>query len=273
MSTSQSVANRLAYLTLLGDTMTFGVSVKPRGSLIREQMDAQIRLNPQYPFQSFEARKYDIEYFKAEMRWKLGASKYDDTIKAHAQMWESVQNPDGTFNSNYGQFWFGQQMGFWKVVQELIRDKDSRRAVIPMLNDSHMSPETRDIVCTESVSFHIRNNVLHMTVHMRSSDQIFGLGTDVPTFSVLMMLVYGMLKESYAYLKLGQMYITAASSHIYERHFQMVKKIVQEPIEMWQVQNLPEASGSVETLAIISSRGVANPRVPKCFLLYWFIYG
>ena len=267
--------NAVEFRTLMDNTMRFGEQVRPRGQLIRETMDAQIRLDPTYPFQGFKARKYDLQYFKAEMRWKLGASKYDDTIRAHAKMWDSVQNPDGTFNSNYGQFWFGQQMGFWKVVQELVRDKDSRRATIPMLNDSHLSPETRDTVCTEAVTFHIRNETLYMTVHMRSSDQIFGLGTDVPTFSVLFMLVYGMLKVMYPKLDIGWIYITASSSHIYERHFKMVSEIIQEPMSEYQIIELPKPSSPEEVLMIISDRGNPTTRVWETnrWPLYNFIYG
>lgn len=264
--------NIAAFSNMFAMTMTTGQEISPRGSLIKEIRDLQITLNPHYPFQGFKARKYNVDYFKQEMLWKLGASKYDDSIKKHAKMWESVQNPDGTFNSNYGQFWFGQQMGLWKVVTELIRDRGSRRATIPMLNDSHLSPETRDTVCTEAVTFHIRNHALYMSVHMRSSDQIFGLGTDVPTFSVLFMLVLGLLREYYAGLTLGNITITAASSHIYERHFGMVENILAEPMSEYEGIRLPEPSGSGETLAIIAHRGVAQ-HVPSHWHLYRFIYG
>lgn len=265
--------NFVNYTALFTNTMTEGRLTSPRGMLIREHLDAQIELSPVWPFQDFKDRKYDIEYFKHEMRWKLGASKYDESIKAHAKMWESVQNPDGTFNSNYGQFWFGQQMGFWKVVQELTKDKNSRRATIPMLSDAHLSPETIDTVCTEAVTFHIRDHHLYMSVHMRSSDQIFGLGTDVPTFSVLFMLVLGMLREVYPGLGVGTIKLTAASSHIYERHFAMVNRIIEN--SNWPdygETRLPEPSGSGEVLAIIGHRGKVQ-QVPSHWHLYRFIYG
>lgn len=264
--------NNRTMVQLFVDTMTHGTSVKPRGSEILELLDAQVVLSPVYPFQDFKARKYNLDYFKQEMRWKLGASKYDDSIKAHAKMWESVQNPDGTFNSNYGQFWFGQQMGLMKAVMELVRDKDSRRASIPMLTDAHLSPETKDTVCTEAVTFHIRKDRLHMSVHMRSSDQIFGLGTDVPTFSVLMMLALGLLRATYPELQLGMIRLTAASSHIYDRHFQMVRNILEESFLNYGATKLPEPSSFAEAQAIIAHRGVIQPLMPRSWDLYWFIY-
>ena len=64
-----------------------------------------------------------------------------------------------------------------------------------------------------------------MSVHMRSSDQIFGLGTDMPTFAFLQRLLHGMLRSVYPDLALGSLAIVAMSSHIYERHFDMVNLI------------------------------------------------
>lgn len=258
-------------LALMKDTMNNGYITFPRGMEIREKLDAQLTVNPKYPFQTFGARKYNIDYFKKEMRWKLGASKMDDSIKEHAKMWESVQNPDGSFNSNYGQYWFGQQMGLMKVVFELIRDRHSRRAVIPMLRDDHMSPETKDTVCTESISFVIRDGYLHCSVHMRSSDQIFGLGTDIPTFSVLHMLVHALIQDTYSDVLLGNLTITAASSHIYKRHFQMVEQILEDGMSTYVPFCLPSPTTAAEAMAIIAHRGIARP-VQANWHLYKFIY-
>lgn len=238
--------------------MTHGRVVEPRGYLIKELLDAQIEIHPAYPFQGFVNRKYNVDYFINEMRWKLGASKYDETIKRHAKMWESVQNPDGTFNSNYGQYWFGQQMGLMKAVMELIRDGDSRRASIPMLQDDHLSPETVDTVCTESITFLIRENKLFTSVHMRSSDQIFGLGTDIPTFSVLAMMALGLLRSVYPTLQLGTVKITAASSHIYERHWGMVEKILDESASEYEATRLPEPASAGEVMYMIANRGAVS---------------
>lgn len=265
-------ANRIQYTKLFSDTMVLGRIVSPRGQRIRELLDAQIELSPLFPFQDFTDRKYNYSYFIQEMKWKLGASKYDESIKEHAKMWDSVQNPDGTFNSNYGQYWFGQQMGLMKAVLELIRDKDSRRAVIPMLTDDHLSPETKDTVCTEAITLHIRDSTLYMSVHMRSSDQIFGLGTDVPTFSVLYMLALGLLRSVYPGLEVGKIKITAASSHIYERHWGMVEKILDSGPDKYVPMRLPEPYSPGEVMEIIAYRGQKISNQAPSTPLFNFIY-
>lgn len=246
--------NGRSFWSMFDRTMTEGVEIKPRDLLIKEIEDLQLTVHPTYPFMTFNSRKYDVDYFKKEMVWKLTANKYDDSIKKHAKMWESVQNPDGTFNSNYGQYWFGEQNGFWWVIQELTRDPDSRRAIIPMLSKEHLKPETIDTVCTESIGFRIRNKRLNMSIHMRSSDQVFGLGTDIPTFAFLYRLVLGMLRINDPDLEVGKMILTAMSSHIYERHFRMVTDILSDGVDNLEIISMPFCTGS-ESLRIVASRG------------------
>lgn len=246
------------YLNMFKVIMDDGNLVSPRGSLIKEICDLQLNIDPAYPFMTFEDRKYPLKYFKREMRWKLGANKYDETIKRYATMWDRVQNPDRTFNSNYGQYWFGEQGGFWSVVTELVRDPDSRRAVIPMLNASHMTPETIDTVCTEAVGFRIRNHTLFMSVHMRSSDVIFGLGTDIPTFAFLYRLVFAFLADQKLVSGVGMITITAMSSHIYSRHFEMVEKIIAGDAEKYEPVTMPFCKNSQEAMRLIAYRGAPD---------------
>lgn len=259
------------YLDHLQRIMEDGDTLSPRGSEIREIRDQQLLVDVAYPFMTFEQRKYDVGYFKQEMLWKLTANPYNESIKNHAKMWESIQNPDRTFNSNYGQYWFGTQGGIWSVVTELIRDPDSRRAVIPMLSKDHMRPETIDTVCTESVGFHIRNGILHMSVHMRSSDAVFGLGTDIPTFACLYRLVYGLIRPIIDVFP-GTMTITAMSSHIYSRHYAMVDRILEDGLDGFVVTTMPFC-GSDEAMYIIAKRGSFPALWPREFDLVGFLVG
>jgi len=221
--------NYNVWLAMLSECMYNGFETAPRGQRIRELEDYKLTIDPMYPFMNFKHRNLKIEYFKKEMLWKLTGDPFNHAIMEHAKMWESVQNNDGSFNSNYGQYWFGEQMGLFVAFNELVKDLYSRRAVIPMLRASHIGPQVNDTVCTETVGFRIRDGKLNMSVHMRSSDQIFGLGTDIPTFAFLQRLLFGMLRSVYPELSIGNMTIVAMSSHIYERHFEMVTKILKEP--------------------------------------------
>jgi len=246
------------YLSLLNNIMTNGTQVKPRGMDIMELEDAQVVINPMSPFLVYKSRNYPISYFKKEMRWKLTANKYDTSIQNEAKIWKDVINPDGTYNSNYGQYWFGEQQGFWGVVTELMRDNDSRRAVIPMLNASHLAPHVKDTVCTECIGFRLREAngcpTLNMSVHMRSSDVIYGLGTDIPTFAFLYRLVLAFMMDYLTVCGVGTITITSMSSHIYSTHYNLVKEMLDIGLDGYNYISMPTCD-NLEAMRIIASRG------------------
>lgn len=244
-------ATKNALVELFKKTMSEGDIVTPRGEEVRELRNTIITIDPHFPFQAWDRRKYSFKYFQKEAQWFLSGNKYDDSILEYAKMWAFVQNPDKTFNSNYGQYWFGEQQGLMKAVFQLLKDRDTRKAVIPMLNDSHTSPYTIDTVCTESITFHIRKQRLYMSVHMRSSDQIFGLGSDLPMFAMLQHIAVGLLRSKYSGLCAGDLTVVAASSHIYERHYEMIEDIIKDPDYDFKEILLNSAAGPAEALNIL----------------------
>ncbi len=264
----------LRYLQFLHNIFANGTTVSPRGLEIKEVEDTILTVDPRFPFMTFKARAYNVDYFKKEMCWKLTADRYNDSIKQHAKMWSEVQNPDGSFNSNYGQYWWGPQQGMKHVVDELIRDPMSRRAVIPMLNVSHLASNVRDTVCTECIGFRLRPYVsptlglmpavvsqlneplvLNMSVHMRSSDVIFGLGTDIPTFAFLYRMVFGVLTQVINHpIHIGSITISAMSSHIYSRHYDMVGRILSDGVRGYRAELMPWIDGP-DAMVLASSRG------------------
>jgi len=268
-----SDSTTLNYRALLFDILREGRTISPRGLEVKELEEAQFIVDPYHPFLKFEDRDYDVNYFKKEMRWKLGANKYDTSIQKHAKLWKDMINPDGTYNSNYGQYWFGDQGGIWSVITELIRDPDSRKAVIPMLNMEHMSPHVVDTVCTECVGFRLRKLCegsdylsLNMSVHMRSSDVIYGLSTDLPTFAFLYRLVHAILNGTSDYgISFDKIIMTCMSSHLYAKHYDLAEKIL---VSNYIDVKMPECSCH-DAIKIIASRGRENVLMKSGELGVW----
>lgn len=252
------IINAQAFRHMFEATIKVGQELTARGSVFKELEGFQLNVHSMYPFMAFPSRKYKVDYFKKEMIWKLTGDPFNDTIKQHAKMWESVQNTDGSFNSNYGQYWFGEQLGLHKAFNELIVDKSTRRAVIPMLSTKHIGHGVNDTVCTGHITFHIRNeNVLNVLVSMRSSDQIFGLGTDIPTFATIHRMLLAMLQTVYPDLILGKIMITADSSHIYDRHYNMVQTILSQSEDLEEVE-MP-LMNSAEAFKLAACKGKVDP--------------
>lgn len=227
----------------------FGKLVAPRGQKVLEIENYSFTLPPYVRFASFEARKLKLDYIKKEFLWYLKGDRYDLSITEQASMWKTLINKDDSINSNYGQYIFYPFAGsnqFDKAIKFLSDDKDSRRASVMILGRDHILSDTNDLPCTYGMNFRIRDDKLNMSVMMRSMDAIFGMCNDIPTFSFTHEMVYMYLKDTYPNLELGTYYHNVNSAHVYERHFEMLDKIVDSsdiiPIDCPKMSNSTEAS-------------------------------
>jgi len=202
-----------------------GRRCSPRGLEIIEIENFNYTLSPYSRFCNFEKRKLNLGYIKKEFLWYLKGDMYDTSITEHAKMWGNLVNDRGVINSNYGQYIFANR-AFYRCANELIKDKDSRRGSITILNNSHLEEEqVKDLPCTYYINFRIRDNKLNMSVGMRSQDAVFGMGNDAPCFSFIHEMMFVYLKDTYKELEYGEYYHSANSFHIYERHFQLLKDL------------------------------------------------
>lgn len=236
-------AHKNTFLKIFKDVKQ-GNLVSPRGQLIIELEDYTYTLPPYVRFQSFKTRKLSLNYVKREFLWYLRGNKFDLSICDHAKMWGTLVNEDGSINSNYGQYIFGDINQFDNVVKILSEDKDSRRASIVILNKDHLLSDTKDVPCTYALNFRIRNDHLHMSVMMRSQDAIFGMGNDGPTFSFIHEMMFNALKTKYPELNYGRYHHSANSFHVYSRHFEMLDKIISG--DEYQMISCPRINGPEE---------------------------
>jgi thymidylate synthase len=112
------------------------------------------------------------------------------------------------------------------VIKELSADKDSRRAIITILQPYHTNKsKIIDCPCTQSLNFRIRNNRLNMTVKMRSQDAYFGMASDVPIFSFIHEMIYIKLKNTYKDLLYGDYYHSVDSFHLYKNRYEFLNDL------------------------------------------------
>jgi thymidylate synthase len=189
-----------------------------------------------------------LPYIKEELKWYLKGNIYDLSICEKAKIWADCVT-DGKLNSNYGKYLF-KDGGVDYVVETLLLDHSSRRAVIPILSAGHLQVESRDIPCTVSIGFKIRNSHLYCTVHMRSQDAVFGLGNDVPFFSIVQEMVLAYLQPAYPWLLLGPLTVFVESLHVYDRHFEMLDRLVTEQPEEFVTIPRLEAEAEVDGLRV-----------------------
>ena len=211
-----------------------GEEVSPRGQRTKEILNYQYTLEPYDRFASFPSRKISLPYVKEELKWYLRGDITDLSICKHAKIWEQCIT-DGHLHSNYGYYLFTQK-GLEYVVNCLRKDTDSRRAVVPILGHQHLFLSNNDVPCTVSLGFRIREGNVLCSVHMRSQDAVFGMGNDVPFFSIVQEMVATHLR-----LPLGPLTVFVESFHAYERHFDKLEAVCAEQQELVEIPRISDA--------------------------------
>lgn len=122
------------------------------------------------------------------------------------------------------------------IVDELKRDKDTRRATISVLdgiNDNKLlTPLSNGEIfnteypCTISLSFMIRDNRLHMFVNMRSQNMFNVFPYDFYNFVSLQKHILSELSEVYPTLSLGYYYSNIISAHYYNKFQSQISRII-----------------------------------------------
>lgn len=204
----------------------------PRGLYIKEDLDVILQIeNPLSSLYTNDRRSSQFKYIAAEFMWYFLGRNDIDFISKYASFWKTIQNEDGTANSAYGDLIFNRKNEYgysqyqW-AIESLIKDKDTRQAIMHFNSDRHQYSTNKDFVCTIYGIFHIRNNKLHLCVKMRSNDAILGLPTDIAFFTMLQQQALFHLKSTYPDLELGTYTHHIDSYHIYERNFQIVKEML-----------------------------------------------
>lgn len=217
-----------AFYTIFELVYTNGAEVRPRGKLVKELLNFDYNFPLSCRFMNFKHRNLNLDYIRAELRWYLRGNQYDQSIMDHAKLWKGLAQPDGAILSNYGHYLF-QQRGLLSAYTELLQDHDSRRAVVPILRLEHCLIGNPDVPCTLYIGFIIRKGRLICNVRMRSQDVIWGLGNDLPFFSVVHEIMYRCLMLAGLDLELGHLNLRVDSLHLYERHFELIAAILEDP--------------------------------------------
>lgn len=196
----------------------------------------QMILDPMQPFLDFKGvRKSNKKYIQKELDWYLSE---DLSIIGHVddiKIWNQccTQDDKKEVNSNYGYLLFNKGNGYQyqNCLKTLRNDKSTRNAIInynrPSIYSEYLRNGMHDMICTMFSHFAIRENKLDMAHVMRSNDLIFGYINDFAWNCFVYQNMYLDLKETYPDLETGNIYWQSDSMHVYERHFEVLKNIVE----------------------------------------------
>ena len=116
----------------------------------------------------------------------------------------------------------GQYNQIENVLALLKKKPSSRRAVIQLFDAGDIARHHKEIPCTCTLQFMVRNGRLHMFTYMRSNDAFLGLAHDIFAFTMLQEIMARAIG-----VEIGTYKHAAGSLHLYDRH----KKVAQQYID------------------------------------------
>lgn len=204
-------------------------------------------------------RKFSLSYACAEMLWYLSGTKNIEMIQAYAPQYEKFAE-DGIAYGAYGARWV-ENPGFIREKQNMIENivmegegdnfdpnyldnqlhtlilllktnSNTRQAIMTMWDSGDLIhtilKDHKDLPCTLSLIFFIRDGRLHLVATMRSNDAWLGLPYDIFCFTTLQRIIATELG-----LGLGTYVHQAGSEHIYEKNQEKIALILKAPTPLY----------------------------------------
>mgnify|MGYP000999918110 FL=1 len=168
------------------------------------------------------------EYVRKEIDWYMSGSTNINDIygdeREPPQAWKYSANRHGEINSNYGHLIFDDKYfrQYEQALIELTENPDSRRACMiynrPSIQVEFQENSKNDFICTNAVTYYIRNGELQAVVQMRSNDVVFGYKNDYAWQQYVLKTLASDLG-----IEPGAIQWQVQNLHVYERHFNLVK--------------------------------------------------
>jgi thymidylate synthase len=154
---------------------------------------------------------------------------------------------DGTFHGAYGPRIHGNLR---KVVDQLKKDDSSRQAVLTIFNsDKDLNVNVKDVPCTLTLQYFVRDGKLLARTSMRSNDLYLGMPYDFVQFIALQGAIAQALD-----IPMGTYSHTVGSLHIYEQHmreaeFIKATRITEMPYKpLWSGNTIEEISSDARLI-------------------------
>lgn len=159
-----------------------------------------------------------------ELLWYLSGSNEVDFIAYYVEKYAQLAE-DGKIFGGYG-----PRLLSWKGVDQISNitrilktKKDSRNAVIQLFDATDLAAKHKDVPCTCTLQFMLRDGKLHLFTNMRSNDVHLGLPHDVFCFTMLQEIIANSVGADLGFYKHA-----VGSMHLYVKDKGPAKRFLKE---------------------------------------------
>lgn len=201
-------------------------TIPSRNGPMREIVGYTAEINPDANMVVSPAREASPRYAIGELFWYLHGSRSLSFIKHYAPSYGRFSDDGSTLHGAYG--WRMKSLtsansAILRVIELIRRDSWTRQAVIPIYEAHDSFVTSKDIPCTLSLQFILRDE-LDCVCTMRSNDVWLGMPYDVFCFTSIQRIIADALGVA-----TGVFYHRAGSMHLYEKNVEAAGHAVDEP--------------------------------------------
>ena len=189
------------------------------------------RYNLQEEFPILTLRRTAFKSCIDEILW-IWQKKSNNIHDLHSHIWDSWADESGSIGKAYGyqlaqkaQYAEGEFDQVDRVLFDLKNDPASRRIMTNLYNFSDLH-EMHLYPCAYSMTFNVAGDTLNGILNQRSNDVLTANNWNVVQYAILLIMF-----AQVSGFKAGELVHVIADAHIYDRHVDIVKEIIQrEPL-------------------------------------------
>jgi thymidylate synthase len=207
----------------LATILAEGQEVAPRGKRCLELIGFKTVVDMRQPILVAPDRRLGYKFMAAEAAWILSGDNRVSTIKPYAKNIMAFSDDGYLYNGAYGPKVI-DQLSY--ICQAIAGDQATRQAVLTIWRPR--PGPSKDIPCTVSIQWLVRDGKLHCIDYMRSSDIWLGWPYDIFNFSMLSYHILIILRKYYKVnLKPGNIILLAGSQHLYMIDLPFAERLVE----------------------------------------------
>ncbi len=161
-----------------------------------------------------------------EALWYLSGSNKLEFVKYYIKGYDKYSDDGETTHGAYGPRVFRSEQGLsqYQVVVDILKKKpNTRQAVVQIFDHKDLLKEYKDVPCTCTMQFFIRDGKLDAVANMRSNDIFLGFPHDIFAFTLIQEILACTLG-----CELGSYKHIAGSLHLYDDNLQRANMYLDE---------------------------------------------
>ncbi|WP_375562711.1 thymidylate synthase [Bernardetia sp. OM2101] len=182
-------------------------------------------------------RKLSLGFCFANFIWLLSGSNLVEDISIYNRQGNVFSEGGNYYEAAFGERIFGKGNLFFYLKKLIEKDRNTRRAMIPIFIPSDLVKLPLDTPCVSSIQIMIRDEKVDFFLHMRSQSVVTVFPYDIFLFSMLQEIISLLLG-----IKIGEFHYYCNSFHYYEHESDTLKKIISEDISNLETFCMPAMS-------------------------------